>query len=92
MFLNAIILYGSSFWETAATQICGRPQGISLTSPLPAKVSDAIMNYDLFDQKVQKIEKLTVKVKTNKICPNGKTCLEFDQKEKLKQYENELFN
>ncbi len=32
MFLNAIILYGSSFWETAATQNCGHTQGISLTS------------------------------------------------------------
>jgi hypothetical protein len=27
MFYNAIILYGSSFWETAATQNCGHPQG-----------------------------------------------------------------
>ncbi len=25
-------MYGSSFWETAATQNCGHPQGISLTS------------------------------------------------------------
>ncbi len=32
MFLNAIISYGSSFWETAATQNCGHTQGISLTS------------------------------------------------------------
>ncbi len=32
MFLNAIILYGSSFWETAATQNCGHTQGMSLTS------------------------------------------------------------
>ncbi len=32
MFKNAIILNGSNFWETAATQICGRPKGISLTS------------------------------------------------------------
>ncbi len=34
MFENAIILYGSSFWETAATQICGHPKGMSLTSLL----------------------------------------------------------
>ncbi len=32
MFENAIILYGSSFWETAATQNCSYPQGILLTS------------------------------------------------------------
>ncbi len=32
MFQNAIILYGSSFWETADTQNCGHTQGISLTS------------------------------------------------------------
>ncbi len=32
MFKMATVLYGSSFKETAATQICGRPQGISLTS------------------------------------------------------------
>ncbi len=29
MFQMAIILYGSSFWETAATPICRRPQGIA---------------------------------------------------------------
>ncbi len=34
MIYNAIILYGSSFWETAASQNCGRPLGISLTSLL----------------------------------------------------------
>ncbi len=28
MFYKAIILYGSSFPETAATQHCGRPRGI----------------------------------------------------------------
>ncbi len=38
MFCNAIILYGSSFWETAATQNCGQPKGISLTSLLPVPV------------------------------------------------------
>jgi hypothetical protein len=27
-----MILYGISFWETAATQNCRHPQGISLTS------------------------------------------------------------
>jgi hypothetical protein len=32
MFKMAIILYGSSFWETAATPICRLPQGILLTS------------------------------------------------------------
>ncbi len=36
MFSNAIILYGSSFWETAATQNCGHTQGISLTSLVQA--------------------------------------------------------
>ncbi len=36
MFYNAKILYGSSFWETAATQNCGHPKGISLT-PLAAR-------------------------------------------------------
>ncbi len=36
IFYNAIILYGSSFPETAATQNCGRPRGISLTSLLHA--------------------------------------------------------
>ncbi len=30
MFYNA--MYGSSFWETAATQNCGHPKGILLTS------------------------------------------------------------
>ncbi len=41
MFENAIILYGSSFWETAATQNCqcGHPKGgISLTS-LKSRIS-----------------------------------------------------
>ncbi len=33
MFKMAIILYGSSFWKTAATQICGRPQGIIANVP-----------------------------------------------------------
>ncbi len=42
MFFKAGILYGSSIPETAATQNCGRPRGISLTSLrtgtiLPAK-------------------------------------------------------
>jgi hypothetical protein len=32
MFQNAIILYGSSFWETSAMQNCVHTQGISLTS------------------------------------------------------------
>ncbi len=32
----AIILYGSIFWETAATPICRRPQGILLTFLLVA--------------------------------------------------------
>ncbi len=33
MFSNAVILYGGSFWKTAATQHCGRPQGIYRERP-----------------------------------------------------------
>ncbi len=34
MYKIALILYDSSFWETAATPICGCPKGILLTSLL----------------------------------------------------------
>ncbi len=32
-------MYGSSFWETAATQNCGHTQGISLTSLIETKIN-----------------------------------------------------
>ncbi len=40
-------MYGSSFWETAAMQNCGHPQGISLTSLFKTETSgeQVILNY-----------------------------------------------
>ncbi len=46
MFKNTILLYGSSFCETAATQNIGHPQGISLTSLVMSALS-ALANFVL---------------------------------------------
>ncbi len=55
MFSNTLILYGSSFWRTAATQNCRHPQGILLTSLVYPRDMPDIYIYMEYTMNIQDI-------------------------------------